>query len=286
MVKTIGNPLSWTAGAVVKGSSHLADMTGHVGSTDRSDSPPVVRTLTTADLRYALRRGVEDFGAFRSDVVFLCLLYPVIGLVMVWLAFQSDMVQYIFPLMSGFAILGPVAAVALYDLSRRRERGEEATWGDALGLLRSPSMGPILVFGLCLLALFTVWMLAAHLIFLLTLASDQPHTMGQFIRDTITTAEGRRMIAIGIPVGAAFSAAAMAIGLVTVPLLLDRDIGVPAAIATSIKVMAQNPVVTGIWGGFIALSLALASIPLLLGLVVVMPVLGHASWHLYRRAVD
>lgn len=285
MVKTIGNPLSWTAGAVVHGGSHLVDMTAHVGS-ERIDKPPVVKKIGMADLGYALRHGVDDFAAFRSDVIFLCLLYPVIGLAMVWMAFQNEMIHHIFPLMSGFAILGPVAAVGLYELSRRREMGLEPTWGNALALIRAPSMGPILVFGVYLLALFSVWMLTAHMIFLFTMAGEQPVNVLQFFRDAMTTAEGQRMMLIGIPVGAVFAALALAIGVVTVPLLLDRDVGVPVAIATSLKVMAKNPVVTCVWGGFIALSLAVASIPFLLGLVVVMPILGHASWHLYRRAVD
>ncbi len=285
MVKTIGNPLSWTAGAFVHGGSHLAEMTAHVGS-ERIDKPPVVRKIGMADIGYAIRHGIDDFATFRSDVIFLCLLYPVIGLAMVWMAFQNELVHHIFPLMSGFAILGPIAAVGLYELSRRREMGMEPTWGDALALIRAPSMGAVLVFGVYLLALFSVWMLTAHVIYLSTMASAQPTDALQFFRDAVMTESGQQMMLIGIPVGAAFAVVALSIGVVTVPLLLDRDVGVPVAIATSLKVVAKNPVVTLVWGAIIAVSLAVASVPFLLGLVVVMPILGHASWHLYRRAVD
>lgn len=284
MRKTIGNPLSWGAQSVGKAGAHLADMAGHVRS-DRADKPPVVRRIDTEDIRQALRKGMADFAAFRSDVMFLCLIYPIIGLVLVWAAFNAALAPFIFPMMAGFALLGPIAALALYELSRRREMGAPASWGDALHLFSAPSVGAIVLLGLVLLAIFLAWMGVAYLIFLATMGPELPVSASTFMAEVFGTAEGWMMILIGIPAGAVFAAVVLAISVVSFPLLLDRDVGLPRAVATSLQVTRENPKTVAIWGLVVAVGLALGSIPFFLGLVLVMPILGHATWHLYRRAV-
>lgn len=284
MTRTIGNPLSWTAQALGRGGHHLADLAGHVQS-HQTGRPPVVHKINVTDIRIALRRGLEDFAAFRSDVVFLCLIYPVIGLVMIWAAFNAALAPLIFPMVAGFALLGPVAAIGLYELSRRREAGLSAGWGDAIGLIRSPSLGAIVLLGAYLLALFAAWMGAAYLIFLGTMGPVLPVSAVAFLRDAVTTPEGWMMILLGIPAGALFAGLVLAISIVAFPLILDRDAGLVQAVAVSLRVTWANPGPVILWGAFVALSLAIAAIPFFLGLVVVMPVLGHASWHIYRRAV-
>ncbi len=284
MAKTIGNPLSWSAKALGRAGHHMADVAGHVPS-DRALAPPEVRQIGMEDIRYALRQGLSDFAAFRSDVIFLCLVYPVIGLTMVWAASNAQMAPLIFPLVGGFALLGPVAALALYEMSRRREMELSATWGAALNLVRAPSIGAIVLLGLCLLGMFLGWLAAAYVIFLGTLGPELPTSSLAFLRETLTTGSGWTMILIGIPVGAVFAGIVLATSVVAFPLLLDRNVGVPVAVATSLRVTRANPGAIAIWGVVVAVSLMLASLPFFLGMVVVLPVLGHATWHLYRRAI-
>lgn len=284
MVKTIGNPLSFAAWALGGAAGHVGASVEKIGGD--SSVAIRVRTLTTEDLRHALREGTKDFAAARADVLFLVVLYPVIGLVLAGIGFNLDLLPLLFPLAAGFALIGPVAAVGLYEISRRRERGEPANWGAALGVVGSPNFGAIVVLGLYLLAIFLIWMMAANWIYVLTLGPEPPAGAGEFARDVFSTSAGWAMIVLGLLVGFCFALAVLAISVVSFPLLLDRQVGVPMAIATSIKVTRKNPRVIATWGFIVALALLLGSIPAFIGLVVVMPILGHATWHLYRRAIE
>ncbi|MGB5558040.1 MAG: DUF2189 domain-containing protein [Paracoccaceae bacterium] len=285
MVKTIGNPLSWIASQVGGAGAHLADVSTHLGS-EAAYEEPKIRHLTTADLREALKAGVNDFGALRTDVIFVALIYPVVGLVLAWLAFNRDLMHLVFPVMSGFALIGPFAAIGLYELSRRREVDGTADWLAALQLLRSPALGAVILLGLFHVAIFAVWVGVANLIYSTTLGPEPPASAGAFLDALTLTSAGWTMIVTGLVAGAAFAVLVLATSVVSFPLLLDRDVGVPVAIATSVRVARANPVIIGLWGLIVALLLAIGSLPALLGLIVVMPVLGHATWHLYRRAVE
>jgi uncharacterized membrane protein len=284
MVKTIGNPFSWAANLVGEASAHAADMTTHLGS-ESTVAAPEIRRLTTADLSDALRKGLQDFGAMRTDVVFIALIYPIIGLLLAWLAFHRDLMHLVFPVLSGFALVGPFAAIGLYEMSRRKEKTGTAGWGASLQLLASPGLGAIFVLGLFHIAVFAVWLSVADLIYSTTLGPQPPASLGAFLSDLTGTPAGWTMMILGVLIGAAFAALVLATSVVSFPLLLDRDTGIPVAITTSFRVARENPVVIGLWGVIVAGSLALGSLPALLGLIVVMPVLGHATWHLYRRAV-
>jgi uncharacterized membrane protein len=283
MAKTIGNPLSWSVDAASAAGGYVGSVAGELGGEDTA--PPVVRRITIDDLKASLRAGFEDFAACRSDVVFLCLLYPVIGGLLAWAAFSGNLLPLIFPIMSGFALLGPVAAVGLYEMSRRRERGEEASWSNAFGVVKSPSFGAIFVLALMLFATFVIWLIAAHGIWSATLGPEPPASIGAFVGDVFGTPAGWTMIVTGMAVGGMFAVAVLGVSLVSFPLLLDRKVGLPVAVVTSFRVVTENPRVSAIWGAIVAGSLAVGSIPAFLGLIVVLPVLGHATWHLYRRAV-
>ena len=264
--------------------SSVTDALGGHGAAARAEMP-AVRPISFEDLREALRKGFEDFTASRSDVIFICLIYPLAGLFLVWLFFGYQLLPLIFPAASGFALIGPVAAVGLYDMSRRREMGEEPSWADAFKLFTSPSFGAILVLGVGMIVLFLFWMVVAQMIYGATLGPEPPASVGQFITDVLFTGAGWAMIIVGCAVGFLFAVGALAISVVSFPLLVDRDVGVPVAVATSIRVALENPVTVLAWGLIVAIGLVLGSIPLFLGLIVVLPVLGHATWHLYRRAV-
>lgn len=285
MPETIGNPLSWSVDHARAVGQHLGSVASHVGHETDDLVLPKVRRIEVADLRDVLRRGVDDFMACRTDVAFLCLLYPAIGLLVAWFALDRNLLPLLFPAISGLAIVGPVAAVGLYEMSRRREMGLEPDWSHAFAVVKSPNFGAILALGLMLGALFVVWILTAHGIYAATMGREAPATPGAFARDVLGTPAGLTMALVGITVGAIFAALTLAVSVVSFPLLLDRGVGVPAAVITSLRVTAANPIPVAAWGMIVAVGLALGSIPLFLGLIVVMPVLGHATWHLYRRTV-
>jgi uncharacterized membrane protein len=254
--------------------------------TGQQATRPAVRRLHVADLRDALARGFGDFGAYRTDVIFLCVVYPLVGLLLARLAFGYELLPLLFPLASGFALIGPFAAVGLNEMSRRRELTQEASFWDAFAVFRSPAFGKIIVLGAVLVALFLLWLVAAQLIYEATLGPKPPVSAAQFAHDVLRTEAGWMMIAAGVGVGFLFAVLVLSISVVAFPMLLDRNVSIETAVRTSVLVVAANPLTMAVWGLIIAAGLVLGSIPLLLGLVVVMPVPGHATWHLYRRAVQ
>ena len=281
----IRNPAEWGVDQL-RTANHAVERAGHALRSPTRDAPlPAVRRIDLADLKDVLARGISDFAAYRTDVMFLCIIYPVAGLLLAWLAFGYDLLPLVFPLAWGFALIGPVAAVGLYEISRRREQGVDITWADAFGVVRAPAFGAILVLGLMLLAIFLLWLAAAQVIYLVTLGPEPPASLGAFVRDVFTTRAGWALIAVGVGIGCLFAVLVLTISVVSFPLLLDRDVGLYAAVATSMRAVAMNPGPMAVWGLIVAGALAIGSLPLLLGLIVVMPVLGHATWHLYRKVV-
>lgn len=284
MAKTIGNPLSWLLHSAGITGHHLGQTADQMGS-GKVREMPVVRKLDMDDILHSLAAGLEDFAACRSDAMFLVLFYPIIGIALVVMSLSMNLLPLIVPMIMGFAILGPVAAVGLYEMSSRREAGFEPRWLDALAVLRSPAFGAILVLGLYLAALFIIWLVAADMIYSRTLGPEPPASIMAFATEVVTTRQGWIMAITGGAVGAVFAFAALAMSLVSFPLLMDRHVGLPVAVATSLKVIRKSPLVCLTWGAMVGVALILGSIPFLAGLIIVVPVLGHATWHLYRRAV-
>lgn len=246
---------------------------------------PAVRRLGVADLRTALSRGMADFGATRTDVIFLCAIYPVVGLVLGRVFAGYDLIELLFPLAAGFALIGPLVAVGLNELSRRREQGLSAGWADMFSVLRSPSIAGIAVLGVMLVVIFLAWLQVAELIYTATMGSFRPASLSLLMSDVANTRAGWVLLGAGVGAGFLFALLVLSITVVSFPMLLDRPVGVGVAISTSLRVMAHNPVVMALWGLIIAAALVLGSLPFFLGLIAVLPVLGHATWHLYRQAV-
>lgn len=274
-----------------------ADYLGHAASAVKSAGsaihrpeealhapPPAIRRIAVADLRDVLAKGYEDFTLSRTHVIFLCLIYPVIGLVLARTVVGEGMFQMLFPIASGFALIGPFVGIGLYEMSRQREQGAPVNWATAFQVLRSPSAGAIAVLGLLLTAIFLAWVFTAQSIYDMTLGPHLPNSVATFVHDVVATPAGWTLIGAGIGVGFLFAVLVFTISVVTFPLLIDRqDIGLDVAIGTSFRAVIANPWPMAIWGMIVAGSLVLGSIPLFVGLAFVMPILGHATWHLYRK---
>jgi uncharacterized membrane protein len=247
---------------------------------------PQIRKITFVDLQEALRRGVNDFLAMPSHAVFLCLIYPVVGFVLARLVLGANVLPLLFPLAAGFALIGPLAALGLYEMSRRREQGLDVSWKHALDIRRSPSLGAIVVLGLMLVAIFLVWIAVAQAIYVATFGYVPAASMPDFINQVFTTPQGWTLAIIGNFVGFLFAVLVLSLTVVSFPLLLDRDVGVATAILTSMRAVLANPVTMAMWGLIVAALLLIGSLPAFFGLAVVVPILGHATWHLYRKVVE
>src|SRR5882757_2257934 len=283
----VRNPIEWgwdrlkETGHAIGSAANTMD-----GAWEAHDTaPPVVRRIGLADLRQALAEGARDFGACRTDVVFLCMIYPIAGLIISRFAFDYGMLPLIFPLVSGFALIAPLFGVGLYEMSRRRELGTATGWADAFAVVRSPAIGSIMALGLVLIGLFVLWLAAANLIYTVTLGPDAPISATAFARDAVTTVQGWTMVLLGISVGFFFALLVLVISVVSFPLLLDRNVGVKEAVATSFRAVRANPGPMAVWGLIIAAGLVIGTLPLLVGLAIILPILGHATWHLYRKVV-
>jgi uncharacterized membrane protein len=246
---------------------------------------PRVRHITFDDLRIALAKGADDFYAMPTHAMFLCLIYPLIGLLAARLAFGYSVLPLLYPLASGFALVGPVAALALYELSRRREAGLDVSVSNAFDVLRSSSIGAIVALALLMLGIFALWVAIANAIYIANFGYAHPESIRGFLRDVLTTPAGWTLIVVGNGIGFLFAVLVLVIGTVSFPLLLDRDVGAAGALLTSIRVVIENPITMAAWGVIVGVLLVIGSLPLFLGLPVVLPILGHATWHLYRRAV-
>jgi uncharacterized membrane protein len=246
----------------------------------------VVRKIGLSDLIEALRLGWEDFQAMPSHAIVLCVIYPVLGLVLFRMVLGYSILPLLFPLAAGFTLIGPFAALGLYELSRRRERGEEVGAWDAIHVLRAPSFGAMLELGILLLILFATWIAAADAIYIATFGHAPAASIPDFAARVLMTPQGWSLVIIGCGVGFLFAVVALCVSVVSFPLMLDRHATAIDAIRTSLRVVMKNPITMAAWGLIVAALLVIGSLPFFVGLAVVLPVLGHATWHIYRKVVE
>lgn len=247
---------------------------------------PAVRRIGESDLNWALAQGWRDFRAKRGDIIFIVLLYPLVALLTAVMALNPRYLPMFFPLVAGLSIMGPAVAAGFYELARRREAGMGSSWRHFLDPVRGRSRTPLAILTLGLVALFIAWQVAAWAIYSATIGGNPPSGPVDFARQLFTTPEGLSMMLIGNLVGLVFAVAALAFSVVSFPMVIDRPVDAGTAIGTSIRAVARNPLTMASWGLRVALLLALGCLPVFIGLAVVLPVLGYATWHLYTRMVE
>ncbi len=249
-------------------------------------SPHVgVRRIGLQDLKIALGQGLDDYWAKRGELLYLGLIYPVVGLVAFLMAFRADLLPLAFPLAAGISLMGPPVASGFYELSRRRERGEDPSWIDTLSIFHTPPFAGIAVLTGFISLLFAAWVLCAWAIYAATLGTAPPASAGAFLTELFTTPAGWTLVIVGNLVGLAFAIAALAVSVISFPMLVDRRAGPLAAAETSLRAVAANPSTFAAWGLIVAALLVIGSIPLFVGLAVVLPILGYSTWRLYTRVV-
>jgi uncharacterized membrane protein len=259
----------------------------HVMAGDRGGLVrPAIRRISASDVFEALAMGFSDFQRKPSHYVFLCLIYPIAGGILISWSAGQNLLPLIFPLVSGFALLGPLVSLGLYDMSRRLEGGGDPNWRLALEVRHSPAVLSIVAMAAYLFAVFLIWLLVANGLYDAHFGADPHLTTQAFLHNVLQTDAGWKMMAIGDVIGFWFAVLVLATSVVAFPLLLERDVGAVAAIGTSVRATLKNPVPVLLWGVIVAAMLVIGIIPLLAGLAITMPVLGHATWHLYRKMIE
>ena len=252
---------------------------------------PAIRRIGLSEVWDALALGAADFRANPVHRIVLTLVYPAIGLVLGWLASGAGTLPLLYPIAAGFALIGPFAGVGLYELSRRRELGIPSGWLSTFAVFRSPRIGAIMELGVLLAAVFVLWLVAANAIYDNILHDAGGQSIETLVRAALTTRAGWMLCAAGTGAGFLFAVAVLSLGVISFPLLLDRDLGgsteeqAATAAVTSVAAVIANPLPMAAWGLIVAAGLVIGVLTAFAALVVVMPILGHATWHLYRKVV-
>ena len=246
-----------------------------------------VRKITHEDLSIALRQGLDDFLTFRGDIVFAGLVYTIIGIAAVVMTTSKPLMPFFLPVVAGVGLLGPVAAVGFYELAKRREDGEPHLHGfNFLDVRKRASVDDMGIVAGLLLAIFFAWLLAAGALYALIFGWWTPESIPDFLTTVFTTARGWALIISGGVVGAVFGWLVLALSVVSMPMLVDRDMTASEAVSASWRAANANRGEMIRWGLIVTALLILGSAPLFVGLAFVLPWLGYATWHLYTRMVD
>jgi uncharacterized membrane protein len=245
-----------------------------------------IRTIGLNDLWQSLKEGYDDFSAKPSVGVHLTLLLYFLCALLLTLFFIGENLLYLaFPMVAGLTLIGPVVSVGFFQMSRRRERGLDVSWRSAFDFVHSASFAPILALSVVMMLLYVAWLFSAQFLYFGLFGNDPPVSASDFATQLVTTRRGGALIWYGMLLGFIFAFTALAISAVAFPLLLDRPASAGTAVAVSIRAVTSNLMVMAVWGLIVVVLLAAGAIVFLTGLAAVLPILGHATWHVYRKVV-
>lgn len=256
-------------------------------STDvQSSLNPVIHSLKTADLSEILKLGAADFFAKPTHGVFITLIFGLIALFTALIGLGENFMPLLFPMIAGTAIIGPLAASGLYELSRRREKGLDYSWYHVFDVIHAPSRGGIAAMGLVLAILFAAWLMTAKLLYGVFFTGAHPTTLVAMIQQVFSTSAGWGLLIVGSAIGFIYSVVVYAATIVSLPMMLHYKTSLGRAVLTSLRAVLQNWRAMAAWYCIVVALMLLGSLPLLLGLAIIVPILGHATWHLYRKLVS
>ena len=251
-----------------------------------SSSEIVIRKIGVNDLWQALKEGFDDFQAKPSHIPFIIVIYPLFALLLTLFLLGDNLLHLAFPVVAGFTLLGPVVSVGFFEMSRRRERGLDVTWRSAFDFVHTSSFATIVALSVAMVLLYVAWLFMAQFIYFGLFGAGSPESISDFATEVLTTRRGGALIFYGNFVGLIFAVAALAISVVGFPLALDRPVTAITAASTSIRAVTSNSLMMALWGLIVVVLLAAGSILFLIGLAFVLPILGHATWHLYRKLIE
>ncbi len=251
----------------------------------RGSAHPIVHKIGVADLKDALAKGLADFNAMPTFMIFVGLTYPIVVFIVARVAAGYDVLPLVFPILAGYTLIGPLVATGMYELSRRREKGLDISRRHAFDVLQFPSIRAIATLGAALMVIYFAWLFAASTIYEFYFGSAVPASIEEFAREVFTTPSGWTLIVVGCGVGFLFAVVVFALSVVSFPMLLDRNVGVITAVETSVRAVIASPITMAVWGLIVAGVLLIGALPFFFGLAAALPVLGHATWHIYRKVV-
>ncbi|MEM8814092.1 MAG: DUF2189 domain-containing protein [Pseudomonadota bacterium] len=247
---------------------------------------PVIRTVTVDDVQKALKAGLADFKKAPAYGLFFGGFYAVGGILIFLCLAVFDIRWMIFPIAIGFPLAGPFAAAGLYEISRRLQTGESLDLRQILGVMVRQQQREFGWMAFTTLFIFWIWMYQVRLLLAVFLGSKSFSSASSFVTVITTTPEGWQFLFVGSLIGLVLALVLFSVSVVSMPLLLDREVDFVTAMITSISTVAQNPKPMITWGILITALTIAAMLPFFLGLLIVFPVLGHATWHFYQRAID
>jgi uncharacterized membrane protein len=240
-----------------------------------------IRKMHPKDIWEVLALGFKDLRASRTDALSIAIIYPISGIFLASVIVIHAFLPFVFPICAGFALIGPMATLWFAAVSRQLERGESS----AISVFTPERL--IAIQRLCVIAimLFVIWNVTAGIIYGLTLGSSNVDSNAPFYMRVFHTQAGWTLIGVGCATGAVFAVLSLAVFFISFPLVLDREVTASQAIGISVKAMLHNPIFVLAWGAVVVAGLLGGALPALLGIVIALPTLGHASWHLYRRII-
>lgn len=244
-----------------------------------------INTITLSDLRAALAAGVSDFLRAPTLGPIFGAFYALGGIFIVYALTRLHAPHLVIPAVVGFPLLGPFIAVGLYEVSRRLAAGAPLTLSGVLFVVFESRKRELAWMAFVVLFIFWFWMYQVRLWLAIFLGFQSFSSLDAFLSVVTTTPDGLAFLAVGTLAGAAIATVLFTVTVISIPLILDRDPDFITAMIASVRTVLKNPVVMLGWGAFVAMAAFAAMVPLFLGLLVVLPVLGHAAWHLYTRAI-